>query len=109
GQAPPPACTDPRAEALGQNCSRAGQSATAGHLVYKYVYVPAGTSKLTVSTSGGTGLAYLYYNDDTWASPDAFTASGTNSGTAQTVTVTNPEPGYHYLSLYAVTDFSGVT
>ncbi|MFE0464851.1 collagenase [Kitasatospora sp. NPDC058965] len=109
GQATPPACTDTRAEALGRNCSRADQSATAGHLVYKYLYLPAGTSTLTVSTSGGTGIAYLYYNDDTWASPDAFTASATNSGTSQTLTVTNPTAGYRYLSLYAVTDFSGVT
>ncbi|PYC88232.1 collagenase [Streptomyces tateyamensis] len=104
-----PTCTDPRTDAMGQNCSRSNQSATAGNLVYKYVYLPAGTSTLKVTTSGGTGTAYLYYNDSTWASPSAFTASSTNPGTTQTLTVTNPTAGYRYVSLYAATDFSGVT
>ncbi|MFE0462144.1 collagenase [Kitasatospora sp. NPDC058965] len=104
-----PTCTDARTDAMGQNCSRADQAATAGNLVYKYIYLPAGTSTLKVTTSGGTGTAYLYYNDSTWASPSAFTASSTNPGTTQTLTVTNPTAGYRYLSLYAVTDISGVT
>ncbi|MFE0462143.1 collagenase [Kitasatospora sp. NPDC058965] len=109
GAATPPACTDSRAQALGRNCSRPGRAATAGELDYLYVYLPAGTSTLKVTTSGGTGTAYLYYDDKTWASPSRFTAASTNAGTTQTVTVTNPTAGYRYLSLYAVTDFSGVT
>ncbi|MFI5643944.1 collagenase [Kitasatospora sp. NPDC051705] len=109
GTTTPPACTDQRTDALGQNCSRAGRTATAGNLDYLYVYLPAGTSTLKVTTSGGTGTAYLYYNADTWASPNAFTASSTNPGTAQSITVTNPTAGYRYVSLYAATDFSGVT
>ncbi|MGW4808047.1 PPC domain-containing protein [Kitasatospora sp. NPDC004272] len=74
-----------------------------------YVYLPAGTSTLKITANGGTGTAHLYYNEDTWASPSAFTASSTLQGTAQTLTVTNPTTGYRYLSLYAVTDLSGVT
>ncbi|MBV2154013.1 collagenase [Kitasatospora sp. SUK 42] len=104
-----PTCSDPRTDALGQNCSRANLSATAGNLDYLYVYLPAGTSTLKITTSGGTGTAYLYYNDGTWASPSAYTASSTNSGTTQSITVTNPTAGYRYVSLYAKTDFSGVT
>ncbi|WP_371493857.1 collagenase [Kitasatospora sp. NBC_00374] len=104
-----PTCTDQRADAMGQNCSRANRAATAGNLDYLYVYLPAGTSTLKVTTSGGTGTAYLYYNADTWASPSAFTASSRNPGTTQSITVTNPTAGYRYLSLYAGTDFSGVT
>ncbi|MEE1781774.1 collagenase [Streptomyces sp. SP17BM10] len=104
-----PTCTDPRTDALGQNCSRPNQARTAGNLDYFYVYLPAGTSTLKVTTSGGTGNASLYYNADTWASPSAFTASSTNPGTAQSLTVTNPTAGYRYISLYANTDFSGVT
>ncbi|MFE2728226.1 collagenase [Kitasatospora sp. NPDC059327] len=104
-----PTCTDQRADAMGRNCSRPGRSATAGGLDYLYVYLPAGTTTLKVSTSGGTGTAYLYYNADTWASPSAFTASSTTPGTGQSITVTNPTAGYRYLSLYAQTDFSGVT
>ncbi|WP_369184022.1 collagenase [Streptomyces sp. Y1] len=104
-----PTCSDPRADALGQNCSRANLSATAGNLKYFYVYLPAGTSTLKINASGGTGTAYLYYNDGTWASPNAFTASSTQAGTAQSITVSNPTAGYRYVSLYANTDFSGVT
>ncbi|MBD0695417.1 collagenase [Streptomyces sp. CBMA123] len=104
-----PTCTDPRTDALGQNCSRPDQARTAGGLDYFYVYLPAGTTTLKVASSGGTGNASLYYNADTWASPTAFTASSTSPGTAQTLTVTNPTAGYRYISLYANTDFSGVT
>ncbi|QKW22500.1 collagenase [Kitasatospora sp. NA04385] len=104
-----PTCTDQRTDAMGRNCRRTGRTRTAGSIDYLYVYLPAGTSTLKVTANGGTGTAYLYYNADTWASPSAFTASSTNQGTAQTVTVTNPTAGYRYLSLYAVTDFSDVT
>ncbi len=104
-----PTCTEQRTDAMGRNCSRTGRAATAGNSDYLYVYLPAGTTTLKVTTSGGTGTAHLYYNADIWASPTAFTASSTATGTTQTLTVTNPTAGYRYLSLYAVTDFSGVT
>ncbi|WP_280725938.1 collagenase [Kitasatospora sp. MAA4] len=104
-----PTCTDPRTDAMGQNCSRPNQAATAGNLDYMYIYLPAGTSTLKVSTSGGTGTESLYYNPTGWASPSSFTASSTAPGTAQSLTVTNTTAGYRYISLYANTDFSGVT
>ncbi|KQV14652.1 MULTISPECIES: collagenase [unclassified Kitasatospora] len=104
-----PTCTEARADAMGQNCSRSNRAATAGNSDYLYVYLPAGVSTLKVTTSGGTGDAFLYYNANTWASPSAFTASSTNPGTTQSITVTNPTAGYRYLSLYTSTGFSGVT
>ncbi|WP_031075672.1 collagenase [Streptomyces sp. NRRL WC-3742] len=109
GATTPPTCTDQRTDALGKNCSRPGLSATAGNVDYLYVYLPAGTSTLKITTTGGTGTAYLYYSESTWASPSSFTASSTNAGTAQSITVSNPTAGYRYVSLYAKTDFSGVT
>ena len=108
--AAPAACTDPDARKLDYNCFRTGRSADAGSSDMMYIFMPAGTTTLTVSTSGGTGTAYLYYNDATWASPSAFTASSTTpNSTTQTITVSNPQAGYRYLSLYAATDFSNVT
>ncbi|MFF2147537.1 collagenase [Kitasatospora sp. NPDC058190] len=104
-----PTCTDPRTDALGQNCSRSGVSATAGNTAHFYLWLPAGTTTLKVTSSGGTGTAALYFDPDTWASPSAFTASSTNPGTAQSLTVSNSTAGYRYVGLYAVTDFSGVT
>ncbi|MEV6974727.1 collagenase [Kitasatospora sp. NPDC093806] len=104
-----PACAEQRTDAMGRNCARADRAATKGNTDYLYVYLPAGTTTLKVSATGGTGSAFLYYNADTWASPTAYTAASTVNGTTQTLTVTNPTAGYRYLSLYAVTDFSGVT
>ncbi|MFI9782732.1 collagenase [Kitasatospora sp. NPDC051984] len=105
-----PTCTDQRTDAMGQNCQRTGRTRTAGSVDYLYVYLPAGTSTLKITTTGGTGTAYLYYNDATWASPSAYTASSTTpNSTSQTITVTNPSAGYRYLSLYAATDFTNVT
>jgi microbial collagenase len=103
------ACTDPNPQAMGQNCYRANLSTTAGNTDYLWIYLPAGTTTLTVSTKGGTGNAALYYDPDNWAGPSTYTASSTNSGTTQSLTVTNTAAGYRYLSLYAVSDFSGVT
>ncbi|MER7667188.1 collagenase [Kitasatospora sp. NPDC096128] len=103
-------CTAADTRVLDKNCSRTGQSATAGNLAYYYIYLPAGTTTLKVSSSGGTGTAYLLYNPDTWATPNAYTnGSTTNGTTSQNLTVTNTTAGYRYISLYAQTDFSGVT
>lgn len=104
-----PACSDSNQQAMGQNCSRSNQSETAGNTDYLWIYLPAGTTTLTVATTGGTGDAALYYDPDTWAGPNSYTASSTNSGTTHSVTVTNTAAGYRYISLYAVSDFSGVT
>ncbi|MFJ8438835.1 collagenase [Kitasatospora griseola] len=107
--AAPAACTDPDARKLDYNCFRTGRSADAGSSDMMYIYLPAGTTTLTVSTSGGTGTAYLYYNPDAWASNTSYAASSTNNGTTQTLTVTNTTAGYRYISLYGKTAFSGVT
>ncbi|MEY9911276.1 microbial collagenase [Catenulispora sp. MAP12-49] len=104
-----PACSDPNPQAMGQNCSRANQAESAGNTDYLWIYLPAGTTTLTVSTAGGTGNAALYYDPDNWAGPSTYTASSTGSGTTQKITVTNAAAGYRYISLYAVTAFSGVT
>jgi microbial collagenase len=104
-----PACSDPNPQAMAQNCSRANQAESAGNTDYLWIWLPAGTTTLSVSTSGGTGNAALYYDPDTWAGPNAYTASSTNTGTTQSITVTNTTAAYRYISLYAVTDFSGVT
>ncbi|MFG2696891.1 collagenase [Kitasatospora sp. NPDC048407] len=107
--AAPAACTDPDARKLDYNCFRTGRSADAGSSDMMYIYMPAGTTTLTVSTTGGTGTAYLYYSPDRWASNTDYAASSTNSGTTQTVTVTNTTAGYRYITLYGKTAFSGVT
>jgi microbial collagenase len=103
------ACTDANTQAMGQNCYRADQSAAAGDTDYLWIYLPAGTTTLKVTTSGGTGNPDLYYSPTTWAGPSGYTAKSTNSGTTESITVTNTAAGYRYISLYAATGFNGVT
>ncbi|MCZ4119994.1 pre-peptidase C-terminal domain-containing protein [Streptomyces sp. H39-S7] len=94
---------------MGRNCSRSGRSAATGDLDYLYIYLPAGTTTLNVTTTGGTGDADLYYNPTTWATSTAYTARSAGAGNTETLTVTNTTAGYRYISLYARTAFSGVT
>jgi microbial collagenase len=102
-------CTAANQQAMDQDCFRANQSEAAGNLDYLWIYLPAGTTTLTVTTTGGTGTAYLYYDPTDWANTTTYTAESTNPGTAQSITVTNATAGYCYISLYADTAFSGVT
>ncbi|WP_329372834.1 M9 family metallopeptidase [Streptomyces sp. NBC_00669] len=103
------ACTDTNTQAMDRNCYRSDQSRVAGDTDYFWVYLPAGTTTLKVTTSGGTGNADLYYDPANWAGPSTFTEKSTNPDNTESITVTNTDAGYRYLSLYAVTDFSGVT
>ena len=102
-------CSAANPQAMDQDCFRADQSATAGNLDYLWIDLPAGTTTLTVSTTGGTGTAYLYYDPTDWASGTNYTAESTGSGATQSITVSNATAGYRYISLYGATAFSGVT
>ncbi|MFC3549997.1 collagenase [Lysobacter cavernae] len=94
---------------LGKNCTRSNVSGTAGDYAYLYLYVPAGTAQLRISVSGGTGNADLYVNTlGGWATREAHNYRSTNAGNTETVTVNNPPAGYVYVSLYGVSNFSGV-
>ncbi|MEU8516851.1 collagenase [Kitasatospora sp. NPDC048722] len=103
------ACTAVDTRVMDRNCYRTNQSATAGNLDYLYIWLPAGTTTLTATTKGGTGTAYLLYNPTSWATLNAYTSASFNDGTTQSLTVTNTQAGYRYISLYARTAFSGVT
>jgi microbial collagenase len=102
-------CTGTDARTLGQNCKRSNLSATTGNYAYLYIYLPAGTTRLTVTSAGGTGDADLYYSNSSWATTGNYTSKATGSGNSHTLTVTNPAAGYGYISLYAVQGFSGAS
>ncbi|MFF4924877.1 collagenase [Kitasatospora sp. NPDC001261] len=107
--AAPTACTGSDPRAMDRNCFRTDRSAAEGEQDKLYIFMPAGTVTLNVSTAGGTGTAHLYYNTDAWASNTAYTASSTKNGADQSITVTNTTAGYRYITLYGKTAFSGVT
>ncbi|MFI1769035.1 collagenase [Streptomyces sp. NPDC020800] len=102
-------CTDSDVRKLGKNCKRSNLSSAAGNLSYFYINIPAGTTQLTITTSGGTGDADLYYKKDTWASTTSYTSKATGPGNSHTLTVTNPPAGDNYITLHAAQAFNGVT
>jgi microbial collagenase len=105
-----PECSELRLDALGQNCSRSNRAiARPGDYDYLYVYTPAGTASLKITTSGGTGNCDLLYNPSTWATISSATQKSTNADNSETLTVTAPGEGFHYVSLYGRAACSGVT
>ncbi|GHE24567.1 M9 family metallopeptidase [Streptomyces hydrogenans] len=107
--APTPLCTlaDPRQ--FDQNCRRDGLAASAGNYSYHFVYLPAGVSRLTITSTGGSGNADLYYGGGTWATTGNYQAKSTHTGNGETLTIDNPPSGWVYFSLAAAQDFSGVS
>ncbi|MFJ8440531.1 collagenase [Kitasatospora griseola] len=104
-----PLCTNQDTRWYAQNCRRDGVAATTGNYSYSYLNLPAGVKQLTITTSGGTGNADLYWNPSNWATTGSYTAKSTNTGNGETLTITNPPAGWVYFSLYAQNGFSGVT
>ncbi|MEU7893964.1 M9 family metallopeptidase [Nonomuraea sp. NPDC049152] len=105
-----PDCPGQDIRAMGKNCKRANASHTVQNYAYFYIWLPQGTTQLKITASGGTGNADLYFNKNNWATTNSYTAKSTNSGNSETLTVTDLNPnGWNHLSLYGVTDFSGVT
>ena len=65
---------------------------------------------MTVTTTGGTGDADLYYNCYDWAGANAHVARSTTRGSnEESVVVAWPLPGWNYVGLTAVEDFAGVS
>ncbi|MBB5630652.1 collagenase [Sphaerisporangium krabiense] len=102
-----PECAAARTDELGRNCQRGNLSATTGNYKYFYLYVPAGVSRLTITSSGGTGNADLYYSSSSWATTSAYSQRSANAGNGESLVVGNPVSGYHYISLYATQGFGG--
>ncbi|MGW4893226.1 collagenase [Kitasatospora sp. NPDC004240] len=102
-------CTDPDPRKLDRNCRRVNVTAATGNYAHFYLYVPAGTRNLTVTSSGGTGNGDLYYNATGWAYTDSYTTRSAQAGNGESLTVTDPPAGYVYFSLYAQEGFSGAT
>ncbi|MFH9729734.1 collagenase [Streptomyces sp. NPDC017260] len=102
-------CADRDARVLGRDCRRSDRSAGTGDNDYLYLHLPSGVDRLTITTSGGTGDADLYYDGAGWATNTSHTARATGGGNTHTLTVTSPPAGYNYITLHGVRDFSGVT
>ncbi|MER7752287.1 M9 family metallopeptidase [Kitasatospora sp. NPDC097643] len=104
-----PLCTATDARQYDKNCRRDGVAATTGNYSYSFLYLPAGVKQLTITSSGGTGNADLYYNGGAWATTGSYLAKSATAGNGETLTIANPPAGWVYFSLYAQQGFGGVT
>ncbi|MEV0534756.1 collagenase [Kitasatospora sp. NPDC050463] len=104
-----PLCTAADIRQFDKNCRRDNVAAATGNYSYSFLSLPAGVRQLTITTSGGSGNADLYYGGSNWATTGSYQAKSTNAGNGETLTITNPPSGWVYFSLYAQQGFSGVT
>lgn len=104
-----PECTGSDTRQLDRNCRRSNLSAGQGDTAYLYIYIPSGTSSITITSSGGTGDADLYYNGSTWATPTSYSQRSTNPGNGESLTISSPPAGYNYISLYGKEAFNGAS
>jgi vibriolysin len=73
------------------------------------VAIPAGTTKLVVATSGGTGDADLYVRAGAAPTTTAYTCRPYTGGNAETCTINNPAAGSTYfINVRAYRAYSGV-
>jgi secreted trypsin-like serine protease len=73
------------------------------------VAIPAGTTKLVVNTSGGTGDADLYVRAGSAPTTTSYTCRPYLSGNTETCTINNPVAGTtYYIGVRAYSSFSGV-
>jgi hypothetical protein len=84
-------------------------SGSQGTQQYFRITVPAGQSRLTVSTTGGTGDADLYVRVGQLPATNAADCSSIESTTVETCTITNPAAGDWFILLRGFTSFSGVS
>ncbi|WP_127469182.1 M9 family metallopeptidase [Streptomyces sp. B27] len=104
----PPECTHPERTRLDRDCARSGITVRAGEYAYLTVYVPDGTTKLSIRIRGGTGNADLYHRAGSWPSKTDYDHRSAAPGNVETVTVNSPAPGWHYLSVAAEQAVSGL-
>ncbi|MFJ5232189.1 M9 family metallopeptidase [Kitasatospora sp. NPDC088391] len=104
-----PLCANQDARWYDRDCRRDNVAATTGNYSYGFLNLPAGVKQLTITTSGGTGNADLYWNPANWATTGSYAAKSVNNGNGETLTITDPPAGWVYFSLYAQQGFSGVT
>ncbi len=101
GEAPVeiPECTGPSGR-LDDGCKISHLSAPRDvDRVWLSILVPAGKSRLVFTVGGGTGDADIYQKFGGWPGDVDYDNASTEIGNEETITVTNPAQGWHYLML----------
>ncbi len=114
GTTEPPSSDRPEcanASELKDGCEHSNvQVARAGDTAWFYVWVPAGTSSLNVTTAGGSGNADLYVSGRGWPSTSDYDQRSAGSGNTEQVSLTpSATGGYYYIALVATAPYAGIT
>ena len=86
-----------------------GLTATTGNSLNYTMVVPAGSTNLTFTTSGGTGDADLYVKFGSAPTDTVYDCRPFAGGNAETCTFAAPSAGTWYVRLKAYSTFSGVS
>jgi len=109
----PPECPSSNPGELGNHCVRSELSADVGDPNHfnaaLFLRLPAGMSKLKLTTSGGTGDANLYVRKGAWPTDTIYDAASVMPGNNEIVTIDDPVgDDYYYVVITPNTSFSGV-
>ena len=83
-----------------------GLSGATGSWRYWKVAVPAGTTSLTVSTSGGSGDLDLFTRSGAKPTSSSYSCRKQGSTNAETCTLSNPPAGWLYIGVYGYASYS---
>ncbi|MCP4352764.1 MAG: PKD domain-containing protein [Desulfobacterales bacterium] len=92
----------------GQTASNLSVSSK-GDWLYYQVTVPAGTSSLEVTITGGTGDADLYTRSGSLPTTSSYDCRPYLNGNEETCSVSSPATGTYYIGIYAYSVFSGLS
>ncbi|MBI2380709.1 MAG: collagenase [Gammaproteobacteria bacterium] len=108
GTPPEPGCGYPNDQVIDPSCARTDLAASA--LRWYYVFVPVGTTRLTVKTSGGTGDADLYVKRDGWPSRNSYDRRSVGWTNAETIAIDQPTGGaYYHIAVDAWSAYQGLS
>ena len=101
--------TEPGGGGGGGGFTETNLSASSGQWLDYSVAIPAGTSNLTATISGGSGDADLYVRYNALPTTSSYNCRPYRAGNNETCSINNPSAGTWYVSLRAYSSFSGVT
>ncbi|QSX79265.1 proprotein convertase P-domain-containing protein [Agrilutibacter solisilvae] len=94
---------------LANGVAKTNLSAAAGASLNYTMVVPAGTTNLAFTTSGGTGDADLYVKLGSAPTDSSYDCRPYKSGNAETCTFATPAAGTYYVRVKAFSAFSGLS
>lgn len=96
------------ATTLTDGVAKSGLTGAVGSAAYYVINVPAGETKLEISTFGGTGDVDMYVRRGSMPNLSTYDYKPGQSGNNEVVTISNPVAGSWYIMLHGYAAYSGV-